>query len=142
MEATSKAVVRGRVRCDGLSRLKRQFEQWHAGRKVGARIPQELWGGAVDLVGEHGACRVAAELRLDYAVLKRRVGLTGDKVRVQETPRFVELLAPAGLATPAGAVRPQCVVELDNARGARMRVELSGEGLCSLSALCSAFWAA
>jgi hypothetical protein len=34
------------------------------------------------------------------------------------------------------------VVELDNARGAKMGVELSGEGLCGLSALCSAFWAA
>jgi hypothetical protein len=142
MEATSKAVVQARVRCDGLSLLKRRFAQWRAGRKVGARIPRELWAGAVDLVGEHGACRVAAELHLDYAVLKRRAGLTGGKVRVQEAPRFVELFAPAGSATPAGALRPQCVVELDNARGAKMRVELSGQGLCGLSALCSAFWAA
>jgi hypothetical protein len=135
-------VVRARERCDGLSQLKRRFDRWRAGRKVGAQIPQELWAGAVDLVGKHGACRVAAELHLDYAVLKRRAGLSGDKVRVQEAPRFVELFAPAGSATPAGALQPQCVIELDNARGARMRVELSGEGMSGLSALCSAFWAA
>jgi hypothetical protein len=34
------------------------------------------------------------------------------------------------------------VVELDNARGAKMRVELDGQGLAGLSVLCSAFWAA
>ena len=144
MEATSKTVVQARDRCEGLAQLGRRFGQWRAGRKVGARIPQELWAGAVDLVGEHGASQVAAALRLYYAVLKRRAGLSGDKVRVQQVPQFVELFAPGGSATPAGAVpvRPQCVVELDNTRGARMRVELSGEGLCGLSALCSAFWAA
>jgi hypothetical protein len=57
-------------------------------------------------------------------------------------PRFVELFASAGRATPAGAARAQCVVELDNARGAKMRVELDGQGLAGLSVLCSAFWAA
>jgi hypothetical protein len=40
---------------------------------------------------------------------------------------------------PAQSGQPQCVVELANARGARMRVELSGHGLGGLSALCSAF---
>jgi hypothetical protein len=35
------------------------------------------------------------------------------------------------------------VVELDNARGAKMRVELDGNGLAAgLSVLCSAFWSA
>jgi hypothetical protein len=141
MESTGK-MVQTKVRGDGLSRLKRRFDQWRAGRKVGARIPQELWAGAVDLVGEHGACRVAAELHLDYAVLKRRAGLAGGKVRVQEAPQFVELFAPAGPTTPAGALRAECVVELDNARGAKMRVELSGMGLAGLAGVCSAFWAA
>jgi hypothetical protein len=40
---------------------------------------------------------------------------------------------------PAPSTQPECVVELANARGARMRVELSGQGLVGLSALCSAF---
>ena len=142
MEATSKAVVQARVRGDGLSQLKRRFDQWRAGRKVGMRIPQELWAGAVDLVREHGACRVAAELHLDSAVLKRRAGLAGAKPRIQAAPRFVELFAPAGPMPSATALLPQCVVELDNARGAKMRVELSGKGLAGLAGVCSAFWAA
>jgi hypothetical protein len=142
MEATGK-VVQTRVPGDGLSQLKRQFDRWRAGRKVGERIPLGLWAGAVAAAVEHGAYRVAAELHLDYAVLKRRAALAGGKALATElTPRFVELFAPAGGTTPAGALRPECVVELDNARGAKMRVELSGNGLCGLSALCNAFWAA
>jgi hypothetical protein len=34
------------------------------------------------------------------------------------------------------------VVELANARGAKMRIELRGSGLAGLPALCNAFWAA
>jgi hypothetical protein len=142
MEATSKA-VQTRVLGDGVSQLKRQFDQWRAGRKVGERIPVELWAGAVGAAVEHGAYRVAAELHLDYAVLKRRAALAGGKAAATElAPRFVELFAPAAPMKPVAASQPECVVELANARGAKMRVELSGNGLCGLSALCSAFWAA
>lgn len=142
MEAASKA-VQTRVLGDGLSQLKRQFDQWRAGRKVGERIPVELWAGAVAAAVEHGSYRVAAELHLDYAVLKRRAALADGKApATQLAPRFVELLAPAGPTAPAVASQPECVVELENARGAKMRVELSGNGLCGLSTLCSAFWAA
>ena len=142
MEVTSKA-VQTTLLGDGLSQLKRQFDQWRAGRKVGERIPVELWAGAVAAAVEHGAYRVAAELHLDYAVLKRRAALADDKASATElAPRFVELRAAAGPMASAGASQPECVVELDNARGAKMRVVLSGNGLCGLSALCSAFWAA
>jgi hypothetical protein len=142
MEGTSKA-VQTRVLGDGVSQLKRQFDQWRAGRKVGERIPLDLWAGAVAAAVEHGAYRVAAELHLDYAVLKRRAALAGGKAAATElAPCFVELFAPAGPTPPAGAAQRECVVELENARGAKMRVELSGNGLCGLSALCSAFWAA
>jgi hypothetical protein len=142
MEATSKA-VQTRVLGDGVSQLKRQFDQWRAGRKVGERIPLELWAGAVGAAVEHGAYRVAAELHLDYAVLKRRAALAGSKAAATElAPRFVELFAPAAPTRPAVASQPECVVELANARGAKMRVELSGNGLSGLSSLCGAFWAA
>ena len=144
MEATSKA-VQTRECSDGLTQLKRQFDHWRAGRKVGARIPLELWAGAVTAAVEHGAYRVAAELHLDYAVLKGRAALAGGKAgkaaATELTPRFVELFAPAGPTTLATS-NPECVVELDNARGAKMRVELNGKGLAGLAGLCSAFWSA
>ena len=142
MAATGKA-VRTRVLGDGLSQLRRRFDQWRAGRKLGERIPLELWAAAVAAAVEHGAYGVAAELHLDYAVLKRRAALAGGKVPATElAPRFVELFAPAGRTMPAGSSQPECVVEMANASGAKMRVELSGSGLCGLSTMCKAFWTA
>ena len=103
------------------------------------RIPPQLWAAAVEQVAVHGACRVASELSLDYDMLKRRVAQAGGKVACTAlAPRFVELFAAAG-AMPAPSAQPECVVELANARGGRMRVALNGCGLVGLSALCSAF---
>ena len=138
MKATGKA-VQVKAGADALAQLKERFATWRALRKLGMRIPPELWTAAVEMVAVHGACRVAGELTLDYDMLKQRVAQAGGKVTTTElAPRFVELFAPTG-AMPIQSGQPQCVVELANARGARMRVELSGHGLVGLSALCSAF---
>ena len=125
---------------DALKQLKGRFATWRAGRKLGMRIPPQLWAAAVEMVAVHGACRVAGELNLDYDMLKQRVALADGKATpVELAPRFVELYAAPGPMPAHSAGLAQCVVELANARGARMRVELNGQGLDSLSALCSAF---
>lgn len=124
---------------DALKQLKERFATWRAVRKRGMRIPPELWAAAVEMVAVHGACRVAGELNLDYDMLKQRVALADGKVTTTElAPRFVEWVAAAGPMPAHSASLPQCVVELANARGARMRVELNGQGLAGLSALCLA----
>jgi hypothetical protein len=142
MKVTGRA-VQVSADADALTQLKERFATWRAVRKLGMRIPPELWAAAVEMVGVHGACRVAGELNLDYDMLKQRVALAGGKVTTTElAPRFVELFAASG-AMPAQSVsKPQCVVELANGRGARMRVELNGHGLVSLSTLCGEFLAA
>jgi hypothetical protein len=139
MKVTGKA-VQVKVGADALTQLKERFATWRGGRKLGMRIPPELWSGAVEMVAVHGACRVAGELTLDYDMLKQRVAQAGGKARTtQLVPRFVELFAPAGAMPAHSALLPQCVVEMANARGARMHVELNGQGLAGLSALCAAF---
>ena len=136
--------VRTQAACEALAQLKQGLDQWRAERQAGARIPAPLWNGAVEAAAVHGAWRVARELNLDYAVLRRRAALAaGDApAGVPRPPRFVELFAPAAtspLVPAAGA----CVVELANARGAKMRVELHGSALAAgLPALCNAFWGA
>ena len=138
MKVTGKA-VQVKARACALTQVKERFATWRAVRKLGMRIPPELWAAAVERVAVHGACRVAGELNLDYDMLKQRVAQAGGKVTSAElAPRFVELFAAAG-AMPAPSAQPECVVELANARGARMRVALNGQGLVGLSALCSAF---
>jgi hypothetical protein len=138
MKVTGKA-VQVKAGTDALRQLKERFARWRAVRKLGMRIPARLWAAAVEMVAVDGACRVAGELNLDYDMLKRRVAMAGGKVTTTEVaPRFVELFAAAG-AMPAPSTQPECVVEMANARGARMRVELNGHGLGSLPALCNAF---
>jgi hypothetical protein len=124
-------------RLDSLEEIKRQLQHWRSVRKRGEHIPPPLWAAALSAVREHGAHRVAVELRLDYARLQRRVERAGDATRGGEVAAaFVELYAPA-----AAGLR-ECVVEGENARGAKMRVELNGKGLAGLPGLCSAFWSA
>ena len=142
MKVTDKTVRVKAGGADALTQLEERFAAWRAGRKLGMRIPAQLWSEAVQMVAVHGACRVARALSLDYHVLKQRVALGGGQATSPEVAsRFVELFAAAGsmpMPTPS-ASQPQCVVELANARGARMRVELNGEGLVGLCALCSTF---
>lgn len=153
MGRTKKATKDGIT--EDLLRLKVEFDLWRGTRTTGQRIPPQLWSGAVGLVARYGAYRVAKALCLDYAVLKRRVALTGAErppdQREPSEPKFVEMFvatstptpptsAPA--AAPAAPARAECVVELVNARGTKMRVELSASGMAGLAVLCNAFCAA
>ena len=129
---------------DDLEGIKQRLQYWRSRRKLGEHIPAPLWAAAVDAARGHGVYRVAIELHLDYAGLKRRVegpGVTAQ--RGQVASQFVELLATAVTpATPTSSGRHECVVEMENARGAKMRVQLDGPGVAALAGLCSAFWGA
>ena len=139
MKVTGKA-VQVKAGADALKQLTERFASWRSGRKLGMRIPPELWAAAVEMVAAHGAYPVARALTLDYEMLKQRVALGGAKATSSGlAPRFVELFAAAGPMPAPSASQPEYVVELANARGARMRVELNGQGLEGLRALCSAF---
>ena len=150
MGRAKKTAANGRI-SEALSSLKAEFDQWRATRTTGKRIPPELWAGAVDLATRHGVHQVANVLHLDYAGLKRRMELAGSGQQLvapeASAPQFVEMFVPTPIAPQAPApvvepVRAECVVELVNARGTTMRIELSGAGVASLSVLCNAFCAA
>jgi len=123
-----------------LQEISARFTRWRETRMRGQHIPRHLWAAAVELATKHGVEAVAGVLRVDLERLKARLEPAGE--RVQDSKRdaqFVEMrVAPA----PLSAQRCDCAVELNNARGARMRVELNGDGLASLAELCSAFWSA
>ena len=127
-------------RGERLEQIERRFRRWREGRKRGERIPVALWAAAVGLAQAHGLHRIALELRVDYDGLKKRLERAGGAARrgLVET-RFVELIAaPASTAQS----RCECAVELENGRGAKMRVELNGDGLAGLAGVCNAFWSA
>ena len=97
---------------------------------MGERIPRALWRAATKAAAEHGLNRTASVLSLDYYSLKKRV----DELGVESSsnvPKFVEL-SPGSLG-----VTSECVIEIENDNGARMRVHLKGQSpdLLSLSRL-------
>ncbi|MEO8134146.1 MAG: hypothetical protein ABI831_09230 [Betaproteobacteria bacterium] len=106
MKVTGKA-VQVKASVDALTQLTGRFARWHAGRKLGMRIPAQLWAAAVEMVAEHGACRVAGELNLDYDMLKQRVALAGGKW--MKLPERCVFGAPA---TSAGGRWTRAVDEL------------------------------
>ena len=130
--------VRAEVSAEDVDQLKLRFKRWRESRKLGEHIPAILWSAAVELARRHDPLRVAHELRIDYEGLKRRLDRTaGGAALGRLDPQFVELFATAPM--PASIGQCECVVEMHNARGAKMRVELNGNGLAGLAGLCNAF---
>jgi hypothetical protein len=123
-----------------LEQVAQQFQRWRAARSRGQHIPAGLWTAAVGLARQHGTARVARVLGIDHDRLQRRQEHgCGAAPAAQVDAQFVELLVPP--ARPA-ASRGECSIELENARGAKLRVELNGNGLAGLAALCGALWSA
>ena len=121
-----------------LEQIKARFALWRKGRRRGERISSALWALAVGLVAQHGLEQTAQALRVDGEQLKKRVAKNAGLTRAASAdPKFIELFAPSVLnATPAF----QCIVEMQNVRGGKMRVELSH--VDGLAGLASAFWSA
>jgi hypothetical protein len=119
-----------------LENVRRGFERWRQGREPGTRIPERLWSAAVKAAGRYGISRTATVLRIDYYSLKSRLEEeSGSCVASEATPEvaFVELAAPAGIASG------HCVLELEDAAGSKMRVELRGFEAPDLVALTRSF---
>jgi hypothetical protein len=114
------------------SRVQRKFEQWRQRHRPRAQIPQELWREAAELARAYGINRTAKALRLDYYSLKKRVAAAA---RCGErAPEFVEIL-PGGMP----AARPECMIEFEDASGAKMRIRLQGGDMPDVAALTRAF---
>jgi hypothetical protein len=126
----------GRERGDSresLARGRERFEVWRRSRTVGARIPEKLWSLAVTLAEVHGLSRTASALRLDYHSLKNRlVGRNCESGSV--APGFIELSPP-----PSAPSASECVIELEDGFGARMRLHLRGCEPPDLADLCRSF---
>ena len=121
-----------------LEGVRRRIERWRQTRKVRSPIPDALWAAAVRMVNAYGMNRTARALRLNYYGLKRRVerqavGAAGAS-ETKGTARFVEL---APFSSVGGC---ECLLELENVGGAKMRIHLKGIAVPDLAALSQTFW--
>ena len=123
---------------DRLDAVRRRLDAWRRTRCGHERIPDRLWTAAVQMAGVYGLCTTARTLRLDYVALKRHV----ESARRQGPPgpepamSFVEVLPSERTSVP------ECILELENPSGAKMRVHLKGIPVPDLTALSRSFWSA
>ena len=132
-----------------LQRLLGRFERWRRTREARARIPEPLWSSAVKAAGVFGIHRTARALGVDYYALKKRV--EGKPVGAERAGRMPAATASKGSAEMGGttfvelppAAWPgagECIMELEDAGGAKLRVHLKGLGAPDLAALSRSFW--
>ena len=116
--------------------VRRQFEQWRRSRPQGTRIPEPLWRAAVSLAQRHGVSKTSQALRLDYYSLKQRLETATRPPPAREGAggRFIEIPLRAVSGGPA------CVIEVEDGRGARLRLELQGVGAGELAGLVGSVW--
>ena len=119
-----------------LKQVSKQFERWRKTKKGHTLIPDPLWEAAVELGREYGAFRVARTLGLNHTDLKKRVdaGARTIGLRRNSQPTFVEL----DLNESASVA--ECFVEMENERGAKMRIHLKSVDAQGLLALSRTFW--
>ena len=119
-----------------LEEVRDQFEHWRRSREKRSVIPDALWQAAILLFPKYSFCQISKALRLNYTDLKHRVEArrsTFEQSAVPE-PAFVEL----GLSGP---IHPaECLVEMEDQKGAKMRMHFKGEAGLDLLELGKAFW--
>ena len=147
-----------------LEGTRRRFERWRRTRKGRSRIPEMLWASAVKAAGKYGVNKTAQALRLDYYALKKRVEAAGsrrvpggkvashpisDREAVSADGPLTAIAPVKGrqavatfveLASPAPASTRECILELEDPGGAKMRVHLKGVEAPDLAALSRSFW--
>lgn len=119
--------------------VRQRFERWRRTHRSRSRIPESLWLAAARAAGTYGVHRVAKALRLSYYSLKERVEQQApEPAKGSSGAAFVELapLVDQGLGA---APRCECIVELEDGDGAKMRVHLRGVPTPDLAALCRSF---
>lgn len=122
---------------DSLSQLAARIEAWRDGSKKSRRMPEELWQAAMEFSKVYSIHHVSQTLRINYKNLKKRVTLQMQKSLPEvkdHLPRFIEV----GLERPSSI--PECTVEMEDGRGAKMKIHLRGATDLDLFELGRAFW--
>jgi len=120
-----------------LETIKEKFDYWRETREKRTEVPRVLWEAAVKLTGEYSISRISRTLGLDYSELKRRVvsakkmDLSVRKIR----DGFVELET-----FNRNVSVTECLVELEDGHGGRMKMSFRGEISLDLIELSKEFW--
>jgi hypothetical protein len=122
---------------DRLGEARRAFQRWRRGCCRPGRIPTQLWVLAAQAAADHGLAETAGQLQVSAARLEQWVGRLGLIRGPAESAAtdFVEL-PPVPWGSPG-----ECLVEVEDPSGRRLRISLKGSAVAQLTsvlpALCS-----
>ena len=119
--------------------IRQRFATWRRTKAKGERIPEALWRSAVQLVASSSLSQVASALKLDYYSLKKRVEgqAAGDNSDDEADGPFVAL--PATVSATVAELG-ECVLELEDGGGSRLRMHLKGYRASELATLGRSLW--
>ena len=121
--------------CPTISEVKEQFKTWRRTRKSLRPIPEKLWTAAVSLTADFSISQISKQLALDYSALKKRVGMEKKDATTSMSPSdFIEV----NLEPPAAV--SECIVEMQDILGSKMRMHFRGKTDFDLLELAKAFW--
>lgn len=116
------------------------FGRWRAGRKMGERIPQQLWQAAVSVYPRHSVHRIARALRLDSGDLRNRcAGVKASRTRGRQArgPQFMPIAVTPAIGD-GGVV--DCRVWVREGRKIRIQLKVNGAGTGSVIELLRELW--
>lgn len=115
-----------------------QFEDWRRTRKNRRDpIPPQLWKSAVNLAGSYSIHSISKALRLNYSDLKDRVDqqFGADKAKALPAAGFIDL------GCSQSFFESECIVQMQNAGGLKMKMSVRGKVDFNLLQLAKAFLA-
>ena len=121
-----------------LNKVKSEFEIWRTNRKNRKPIPTDLWEQAVELYPAFTISKISTTLALSYTDLKKHVQQKPEDFSVQQNekpPTFIALDFPA----PSPSIA-ECVVEMEDSSGAKMKMCFRGRTDFDLLELGKSFW--
>jgi hypothetical protein len=119
-----------------LESVKVQFDAWRSNKKnERERIPKELWEAAIEIVGPYSINEVATHLRLNYTDLKKRMPGNSCQSSLKLNPSaFMEI------PCDPPNMQSECIIEMEDDKGCRMKMSFRGETRLDLMELGKAFW--
>lgn len=121
-----------------IEQVRGRLQEWRGRRKRGTRIPEDLWMAAVKLAMKYPPARIAHALGVDYSGLKQRL-----RVAKRHEPKEPESQAGfVELVSFAPSSHCQCTMEIEDRRGAKLKLELKGVSAGEVAAVSRALWRA
>lgn len=126
-----------------LEEVQQQFQLWRKTKTGRERIPDSLWQAAVEVfyIWGHSLHKISKTLHLNHTALKQHVEPhlpSSIDVEPDATPED----PPAFIAFELDSPSPvsECVIEMEDSTGAKMRMCLRGKTDPSILGICKSFW--